>query len=81
MQLTQSHLSEEVLVPEPLPEEQDVGVPALLRAPPKVLPHSQSQVARIVAEPQQAGPVCPHLRQTCRRRGQGVGRAASQQVG
>ncbi|TNN40487.1 hypothetical protein EYF80_049345 [Liparis tanakae] len=68
--ITQAHLSEEVLVPEPVPEQQDVGVPALLGAPPQVLSHRQSQVPRIVAEPQQTRPVRPHLGQTSRRRGQ-----------
>lgn len=63
------HLSEEVLISEPVSEKQDVCVPAFLRAPPQVLSDGQSQVPRVVTVPQQPGPVCPHLGQTCRRGG------------
>lgn len=63
------HLSKKVLIFEPVSEEQNVSMPALLRAPPQVLSDSQSQVPRIMTEPQQVGLVCPHLRQTCWRCG------------
>lgn len=79
-EMTQTHLSEELLVSKPVSEEQDVRVPALLWAPPKVLPNSQGQIPCIMTEPQQARPVCPNLGQTCWWGSQRVGWAAKQQV-
>lgn len=73
----QTHLSEEVVIPKTLSQQQDVGMAALLGAPAQVLANSQRQVPRVVAKPQQMRAVHPHLRQTCWGRGQRVGRAVT----
>ena len=71
-------LLEEVVVPEPLPEKENVGgvEEVWSRVPEPVLSDREGQVPRVVAEPQQATPAGPHLGQPGRRRGQRVRGAA-----
>ena len=69
-------LLEEMVVPEPLHEKEDVGAEVMSRVPEPVLSDREGQVPRVVAEPQQASAAGPHLGQPGGRRGQRVRGAA-----